>query len=88
MNSCEDELFISDRMREKLNNHIDNRKIFLKETRKELAHRIFDAICELNYPFYINYYLIHTTSKIAYLHYSSIENKLTKLNQRISFIQL
>ena len=48
-------------------NGVDNRKIFLKPTRKELVHRIFYATCKLNLPFYINYYLIHTRSRIAYI---------------------
>ena len=65
MNLGEDELIISLRMGEKPVNGIDNRKIFLQPTRKELAHRIFDATCELNPPFYVNYYLIHSRRKIA-----------------------
>ena len=36
-------------------------------TRKQLAHRIVYATWELNHPFYVNYYLIHTRSKIGYI---------------------
>ena len=60
MNLGEDEVSISHRIGEKPINVIDNRKIFLKPSRKELAHRIFYATWELNFPFYVNYYLIHT----------------------------
>ena len=58
MNLGEDEISVSHRMREKPINGIVNRKIFLKPTRKELAHRIFCATCELNHSFYVNCYLI------------------------------
>ena len=67
MNLGKDELSIYDRMREKPINSLDNRKIFLKPTRKELAHRILCVTYKLNPPFYLNYYLIHTTSKIVYI---------------------
>ena len=58
---------ISHRIGKKPINGVDNRKIFVKPTRKELAHRILCATYELNPPFYINYYLIHTKSKIDYI---------------------
>ena len=51
--------------RKKPINGNDNQKIF-KPTRKQLTHRIFYATCELNHPFYVNNYLIHTRSKIDY----------------------
>ena len=60
MNSGEDELTISHRIEENPINGIDNRKIFLKTTRKQLPHRIFYKTCESNPPFYVNYYLIHS----------------------------
>ena len=63
INLGEDELSIAHRIGEKPINGIDNRKIFIKPTRKELARRIFSATCELNPPFYVNYYIIHTRSK-------------------------
>ena len=56
MNMDEDELSISHRMGQKPINGVYNRKILLKPTRKELGHRSFYAICEINPPFYINYY--------------------------------
>ena len=67
MNLGEDELTIAHRIGEKPINGVDNRKIFLKPTRKQLTHRFFYATCELNPPFYVNYYLIHTRSKIDYI---------------------
>ena len=67
MNSGEDELSNSHGIGEKLINCVDNRKIFLKPTRKQLAYRIFHTTCELNLPFYVNYYFIHTRSKIGYI---------------------
>ena len=67
MNLGEDELSIPHHMEEKPINGIDNKKIFLKAIRKELAHRTFYARCELNSAFYINYYLMHTKSKIVYI---------------------
>ena len=60
MNLGEDELISSHRIGEKPFNGIDNRKIVLKPTKKELAHTILYVTCELNPPFYVNYYLIHT----------------------------
>ena len=67
MNLGEDELTIAYRIGEKPINDVDNRKIFLKPARKQLTHRILYATCELNPPFYVNYYLIHTRSKIDYI---------------------
>ena len=67
INLGEDELSISHRIGEKPINGVDNRKIFLKPTKKELTHRIFYATCELNPPFYINHYIIHTRRKIDYI---------------------
>ena len=58
MNLGEDELTISQRMEEKPIESVHNRKIYLKSTRKQLAHRIFYAFCDLNPPMYVNYYLI------------------------------
>ena len=66
MNLGEDELFISHRMVVKSINGVHDRKIFLKTTRKELTHRICHATCEVNPPFYINYYLIHTRCEFRY----------------------
>ena len=67
MNLGEDELFIYHRMGGKPINGIDNQKIFKKQTRKELVHRIFYGTCELNPPFYVNYHLIHKRNKIDYI---------------------
>jgi len=63
----EDELFIAHRIGEEPITGIGNRKIFLRPTRKELARRIFYANCELDPPFYLNYCLIYTRRKIAYI---------------------
>ena len=60
MNLGEDEFTISHRIGEKCINCVDNRKIILKPTRKQLAYRIFCATCELNPPFYVHDYLILT----------------------------
>ena len=67
MNLGEDKLTIAHRIGEKPINSVDNRKICLKQSRKQLSHRISYATCELNPPFYVNYYLIHTRSKIYYI---------------------
>ena len=67
INLGDDEISIAYRIGEKPNNAIDNRKIFIKPTKKELARRIFQASCEFNPPFYVNYYLIYTRRKIAYI---------------------
>lgn len=67
INLGDDEITIAHRIGEKPNNAIDNRKIFIKPSRKELARRIFNATCEFNPPFYVNYYLIYTRRKIAYI---------------------
>ena len=68
MNLGEDKSSISHRIGEKPINGVDDRKIFLKPTRKELVHRIFYATCKLNPPFYANYnLLILARSKIAYI---------------------
>ena len=51
MNLGDYELFnwrTTNRIGEKLINSVDKRKIFLKLTRKELVHRIFNVTCELN----------------------------------------
>ena len=66
MNIGEDKLSISHCMGGKPINNSDSRKIFLKLTRKKVARRIFCATCEQNSPFYVNYYIIHTKSKILY----------------------
>ena len=39
----------------------------LKSTRKQLTHRIFHATCELHPPFYVNFFLTHTRSKIDFI---------------------
>ena len=62
-----DEISIAHRIGEKPNDVIDNRKIFIKPSRNELSRRIFQATCEYNPPFYVNYYLIYTRRKIAYI---------------------
>ena len=67
MNLGEDTLIIFHRIGEKPVNGVDNRNIFSKPTRRKPIHRIFYAICELNSPFYVNYYLIHTRNKIEYI---------------------
>ena len=67
MNLGEDEFTIAYRIGEKPINDVDNRKIFFKPIRKQLSHRIFYATRELNPPFYLNYYLIPTRSKIDYI---------------------
>ena len=64
MNLGEEELTISHRMGEKPINGVNNRKIFFKPTGKQLTYRIFHANCELEPPFCVNYYVIHTRSKI------------------------
>ena len=66
MNFDKDELTNSHRMEEISINGVNNRKIFLKPTRKELSHRVFYSTCELNPPSYVNYYQIDTRSKIVY----------------------
>ena len=53
MNLGEDELSISNCMREIPITDVDNRKIFLEPTRKHLPHRIVYATFELNPPFYV-----------------------------------
>ena len=65
MNLSEDELNISHRIGKKPNDGVDNRKIFLQPTGKQLTHRIFYATSELNPPFYVNYYFIYRNSKIG-----------------------
>ena len=67
MNLGEDGFTIAYHIGRNPNNDVDNRKIFLKPTRKQLTHRIFYATCELIPSFYVNYYLIHTKSKIDYI---------------------
>ena len=67
MNFDEDELSISHRIGEKPIDVVDNRNKFSKPTSKRVSHRIFYTTCELNPPFYVNHYLIHTRSKIAYI---------------------
>ena len=67
INLGDDEISIAYRIGEKPNNAIDNRKIFIKPSRNELSRRIFQATCEYNPPFYVNYYLIYTRRKIAYI---------------------
>ena len=67
MNLGEDELTIVYRIGRKPINGVDNRKMFLRPTRKQLTHRISYATCELNPRFYINYYLIRTRIKIDYI---------------------
>ena len=67
INLDEDDLSIAHRIGEKPNKGNDNRKIFIKPVRKELSRRIFYAVCEFNPPFYVNYYLIYTRRKIAYI---------------------
>ena len=48
-------------------NGVDNREIFFNTSRKQLSYRIFQASCDLNPPFYINYYSEHTRRKIDYI---------------------
>ena len=67
MNLVEYELIIAHPIGEKPINGFDNGKIFLKPTRKQLTHRISYTTCELNPTFYVNYYFIHTRSKINYI---------------------
>ena len=67
MNFSEDESTISHHIENETVDGVDKRKIFVKPIRKYLAHRILYATCELNPPFSVDYYLIHTRSNIAYI---------------------
>ena len=67
MNLDESELTIAHRIGEKPTNDVDNRKILFKPSRKKFSYRIFQAICELNPPFYVNYFSIYTRTKIDYI---------------------
>ena len=51
MNLGKHELTIAHRIGEKPINGVDNRKIFLRPTRKQLTHRNLYATCELNPSF-------------------------------------
>ena len=48
-------------------NGVDNREIFFNTSRKQLSYRIFQASCDLNPPFYINYYSEDSRRKIDYI---------------------
>ena len=79
INLGDDEISFAHRIGEKTNNAIDNRKIFIKPSRKQLSYRIFQASCDLNPPFYINYYSDHTRRKIDYI----IRQLKTKFPEKI-----
>ena len=67
INLNEDELTNVHRIGEIPANGVDDRKIFFKPTRKQLSYRIFHASCDLNPPFYVNYYSVYSRKKIDYI---------------------
>ena len=85
MNLGENEISIFHHIREKPVNDIDNREIFLKPTRKQLILTNLYGTCELNPPFYENYYLIHTRSKIDYISHRLKINCLNKIKRHHSY---